>query len=157
MLLGFYWLWQMLWSKVGWLCEHADCTVVQVLIFGFEQPIFLAWGLEQFFATYSCGMERETYLCSLNWHWGVSVWLRETVQEQGQPQGIWGGSVTSDSHCCSSCTVFPFQIGVNVPIPVPLPMFSFTGSRASFRGDTNFYGKQVSLSQLLMPVNNKQN
>lgn len=37
------------------------------------------------------------------------------------------------------------QIGVNVPIPVPLPMFSFTGSRGSFRGDTNFYGKQVSL------------
>uniref|UniRef100_A0A672N8G7 methylmalonate-semialdehyde dehydrogenase (CoA acylating) n=1 Tax=Sinocyclocheilus grahami TaxID=75366 RepID=A0A672N8G7_SINGR len=33
-------------------------------------------------------------------------------------------------------------IGVNVPIPVPLPMFSFTGSRGSFRGDTNFYGKQ---------------
>ena len=36
------------------------------------------------------------------------------------------------------------QVGVNVPIPVPLPMFSFTGSRGSFRGDTNFYGKQVS-------------
>lgn len=36
------------------------------------------------------------------------------------------------------------QIGVNVPIPVPLPMFSFTGSRGSFRGDTNFYGKQAS-------------
>ena len=35
------------------------------------------------------------------------------------------------------------QVGVNVPIPVPLPMFSFTGSRGSFRGDTNFYGKQV--------------
>uniref|UniRef100_A0A8C8IHV6 Methylmalonate-semialdehyde/malonate-semialdehyde dehydrogenase [acylating], mitochondrial n=1 Tax=Oncorhynchus tshawytscha TaxID=74940 RepID=A0A8C8IHV6_ONCTS len=34
------------------------------------------------------------------------------------------------------------QIGVNVPIPVPLPMFSFSGSRGSFRGDTNFYGKQ---------------
>lgn len=34
------------------------------------------------------------------------------------------------------------QVGVNVPIPVPLPMFSFTGSRASFRGDVNFYGKQ---------------
>ncbi|XP_052275637.1 methylmalonate-semialdehyde dehydrogenase [acylating], mitochondrial-like isoform X3 [Dreissena polymorpha] len=34
------------------------------------------------------------------------------------------------------------QIGVNVPIPVPLPMFSFTGSRGSFMGDTNFYGKQ---------------
>uniref|UniRef100_UPI00358FEEA4 methylmalonate-semialdehyde/malonate- semialdehyde dehydrogenase [acylating], mitochondrial-like n=1 Tax=Myxine glutinosa TaxID=7769 RepID=UPI00358FEEA4 len=34
------------------------------------------------------------------------------------------------------------QIGINVPIPVPLPMFSFTGSRASFKGDTNFYGKQ---------------
>merc|ERR1711894_421134 len=33
------------------------------------------------------------------------------------------------------------QIGVNVPIPVPLPMFSFTGSRGSFLGDSNFYGK----------------
>uniref|UniRef100_A0A4W5MXV7 methylmalonate-semialdehyde dehydrogenase (CoA acylating) n=1 Tax=Hucho hucho TaxID=62062 RepID=A0A4W5MXV7_9TELE len=37
------------------------------------------------------------------------------------------------------------QIGINVPIPVPLPMFSFTGSRGSFRGDTNFYGKQKIL------------
>lgn len=34
------------------------------------------------------------------------------------------------------------QVGINVPIPVPLPMFSFTGSRGSFMGDTNFYGKQ---------------
>lgn len=33
------------------------------------------------------------------------------------------------------------QVGINVPIPVPLPMFSFTGSRGSFRGDANFYGK----------------
>jgi len=33
------------------------------------------------------------------------------------------------------------QVGINVPIPVPLPMFSFTGSRGSFLGDTNFYGK----------------
>ncbi|KJE91741.1 methylmalonate-semialdehyde dehydrogenase [Capsaspora owczarzaki ATCC 30864] len=33
------------------------------------------------------------------------------------------------------------QIGINVPIPVPLPMFSFTGSRKSFFGDLNFYGK----------------
>lgn len=33
------------------------------------------------------------------------------------------------------------QIGINVPIPVPLPMFSFTGSRGSFFGDLNFYGK----------------
>lgn len=36
------------------------------------------------------------------------------------------------------------QVGVNVPIPVPLPMFSFTGSRGSFLGDANFYGKAVS-------------
>lgn len=35
------------------------------------------------------------------------------------------------------------QVGINVPIPVPLPMFSFTGSRASIRGDINFYGKQA--------------
>jgi malonate-semialdehyde dehydrogenase (acetylating)/methylmalonate-semialdehyde dehydrogenase len=34
------------------------------------------------------------------------------------------------------------QVGVNTPIPVPLPFFSFTGSRASIRGDVNFYGKQ---------------
>lgn len=33
------------------------------------------------------------------------------------------------------------QVGINVPIPFPLPMFSFTGSRASIRGDLNFYGK----------------
>jgi malonate-semialdehyde dehydrogenase (acetylating)/methylmalonate-semialdehyde dehydrogenase len=33
------------------------------------------------------------------------------------------------------------NVGINVPIPVPLPMFSFTGSRASIRGDLNFYGK----------------
>lgn len=34
------------------------------------------------------------------------------------------------------------QVGINVPIPVPLPMFSFTGSRASYRGAGHFYGKQ---------------
>lgn len=33
------------------------------------------------------------------------------------------------------------QIGINVPIPVPLACFSFTGNKASFRGDLNFYGK----------------
>lgn len=55
------------------------------------------------------------------------------------------------SGACFSLYVF-LQIGVNVPIPVPLPMFSFTGSRGSFRGDTNFYGKQVnSKSSLSSP------
>jgi len=34
------------------------------------------------------------------------------------------------------------QVGINVPIPVPLPMFSFTGSRGSYRGTHNFYGKK---------------
>ncbi|KAL2460368.1 Methylmalonate-semialdehyde dehydrogenase [acylating] [Abeliophyllum distichum] len=33
------------------------------------------------------------------------------------------------------------QVGINVPIPVPLPFFSFTGSKATFAGDLNFYGK----------------
>lgn len=33
------------------------------------------------------------------------------------------------------------QIGINVPIPVALPFFSFTGSKASFWGDLNFYGE----------------
>ncbi|PNX74865.1 methylmalonate-semialdehyde dehydrogenase, partial [Trifolium pratense] len=32
-------------------------------------------------------------------------------------------------------------VGINVPIPVPLPFFSFTGNKASFAGDLNFYGK----------------
>ncbi len=33
------------------------------------------------------------------------------------------------------------QVGINIPIPVPLPFFSFTGNKASIRGDMNFYGK----------------
>jgi malonate-semialdehyde dehydrogenase (acetylating)/methylmalonate-semialdehyde dehydrogenase len=33
------------------------------------------------------------------------------------------------------------QVGINLGIPVPLPMFSFTGSRGSFVGANNFYGK----------------
>ena len=45
---------------------------------------------------------------------------------------------------------------MNVPIPVPLPMMSFTGSRGSFLGDTNFYGKQV-LSLLVLIENNPNN
>lgn len=51
--------------------------------------------------------------------------------------------LTSDAYV--NIFILVLQVGVNVPIPVPLPMFSFTGSRASFRGDTNFYGKQVSV------------
>ena len=48
------------------------------------------------------------------------------------------------------------QVGVNVPIPVPLPMFSFTGSKRSFLGDLNFYGKAVcffitSVSYIILP------
>lgn len=43
------------------------------------------------------------------------------------------------ARCVMGCS----QVGINVPIPVPLPFFSFTGSRGSFRGDVNFYGKQV--------------
>lgn len=35
------------------------------------------------------------------------------------------------------------QVGINIPIPVPLPFFSFTGWRASFRGDLHAYGKQA--------------
>ncbi|KAL4626710.1 hypothetical protein ACB092_05G116900 [Castanea dentata] len=33
------------------------------------------------------------------------------------------------------------EVGINVPILVPLPFFSFTGSKVSFAGDLNFYGK----------------
>lgn len=41
---------------------------------------------------------------------------------------------------------FLYKIGINVPIPVPLPFFSFTGSKASFAGDLNFYGKEQRYS-----------
>jgi hypothetical protein len=44
------------------------------------------------------------------------------------------------------------QVGINVPIPVPLPYFSFTGSRASIRGDVHFYGKQVRHLSVLFPM-----
>ncbi|KAM7256343.1 hypothetical protein ACFE04_012084 [Oxalis oulophora] len=37
--------------------------------------------------------------------------------------------------------LFAIQVGINVPIPVPLPFFSFTGNKASFAGNLNFYGK----------------
>nr|GMD02833.1 methylmalonate-semialdehyde dehydrogenase [acylating], mitochondrial [Ipomoea batatas] len=40
------------------------------------------------------------------------------------------------------------QVGINVPIPVPLPFFSFTGSKASFAGDLNFYGNTIFLKKL---------
>jgi len=33
------------------------------------------------------------------------------------------------------------QIGINLPIPVPPPFTSFTGSKASYLGGGNFYGK----------------
>jgi malonate-semialdehyde dehydrogenase (acetylating) / methylmalonate-semialdehyde dehydrogenase len=33
------------------------------------------------------------------------------------------------------------QVGINLPIPVPLPFFAFTGSKRSFLGAQNFYGK----------------
>lgn len=33
------------------------------------------------------------------------------------------------------------QIGINLPIPVPPPFFSFTGSKDSFLGAANFYGR----------------
>ena len=44
------------------------------------------------------------------------------------------------------------QVGINVPIPVPLPFFSFTGNKASIRGDVNFYGKSgvIFFTQLLL-------
>ncbi|GER42094.1 methylmalonate-semialdehyde dehydrogenase, partial [Striga asiatica] len=37
--------------------------------------------------------------------------------------------------------LFRIQIGVNVAIAAPLPLFSFAGSKASFTGDINIYGK----------------
>ncbi|CAI9104140.1 OLC1v1002762C1 [Oldenlandia corymbosa var. corymbosa] len=33
------------------------------------------------------------------------------------------------------------QVGINVAVPAPLPFVSFAGSKATFAGDLNFYGK----------------
>ncbi|KAJ2660911.1 hypothetical protein IW148_003585 [Coemansia sp. RSA 1199] len=55
-----------------------------------------------------------------------------------------GASVFTRSGACArrfESEVEAGQVGINVPIPVPLPMFSFTGNKASFLGDTNFYGR----------------
>ncbi len=51
------------------------------------------------------------------------------------------------------------QVGINVPIPVPLPFFSFTGNKASIRGDVNFYGKSGVhfFTQLKTVTSNWQN
>jgi hypothetical protein len=37
-------------------------------------------------------------------------------------------------------------VGINIPIPVPLAFFSITGSRPSFGGDLNFYGRLLFTS-----------
>ena len=58
-------------------------------------------------------------------------------------------SLKHDTHATNYLPNSNFKVGVNVPIPVPLPMMSFTGSRGSFLGDTNFYGKQVTFSETL--------
>ncbi|KAJ1727305.1 hypothetical protein LPJ61_004642 [Coemansia biformis] len=55
-----------------------------------------------------------------------------------------GASIFTRSGACArkfQSEIGAGQVGLNVPIPVPLPMFSFTGNRASFLGDTNFYGR----------------
>eukprot|EP00697_Spironema_sp_BW2_P007658 gnl/Spiro4/22005_TR10811_c0_g1_i1.p2 gnl/Spiro4/22005_TR10811_c0_g1~~gnl/Spiro4/22005_TR10811_c0_g1_i1.p2 ORF type:complete len:515 (-),score=163.00 gnl/Spiro4/22005_TR10811_c0_g1_i1:51-1595(-) len=48
-----------------------------------------------------------------------------------------GNAARKFQHEIDSCNV-----GINVPIPVPMPAFSFTGSKRSFKGDLNFYGKR---------------
>lgn len=58
----------------------------------------------------------------------------------------WGNGTAIFTNCGAAARKFTMetdagQVGVNVPIPVPLPMFSFTGNKASFIGDLNFYGK----------------
>lgn len=71
----------------------------------------------------------------------IQVWIHVSPSfeyiQVGQSYALW---IPALSDIWSLC----LQVGVNVPIPVPLPMFSFTGSRGSFRGDMNFYGKAVS-------------
>lgn len=61
-------------------------------------------------------------------------------------RNAWGNGVSIFTRCGNSARKFQReiecgQVGINVPIPVPLPMFSFTGNKASIRGDLNFYGK----------------
>ncbi|KAL7157051.1 hypothetical protein ABFS83_02G051800 [Erythranthe nasuta] len=55
-----------------------------------------------------------------------------------------GASIFTSS--CATGRKFQFeiesgQVGLNVAITAPLPLFSFTGSKAGFTGDINFYAK----------------
>ncbi|KAG8368583.1 hypothetical protein BUALT_Bualt15G0060600 [Buddleja alternifolia] len=57
-----------------------------------------------------------------------------------------GNGATIFTSSCAAARKFQIevesgQVGVNVAIPAPLPLFSFNGSKASFTGDINFYGK----------------
>ncbi len=65
-----------------------------------------------------------------------------SVSEQQQ---VWNGTAIFTRSGALACTfqheIHAGQVGINIPIPVPLPFFSFTGTRASFAGDLNFYGK----------------
>jgi hypothetical protein len=65
-----------------------------------------------------------------------------SVSEQQQ---VWNGTAIFTRSGAVACTfqheIHAGQLGINIPIPVPLPFFSFTGTRASFAGDLNFYGK----------------
>jgi hypothetical protein len=53
-------------------------------------------------------------------------------------------------HVSFIMSMVSMQVGINVPIPVPLPFFSFTGSKASFAGDLNFYGRPSSTQSHLI-------
>ncbi|CAA0806727.1 Methylmalonate-semialdehyde dehydrogenase [Striga hermonthica] len=55
-----------------------------------------------------------------------------------------GASIFTSSYATAKKFQFEIesgQIGVNVAIAAPLPLFSFAGSKASFTGDINIYGK----------------
>lgn len=58
----------------------------------------------------------------------------------------WGNGTAIFTKCGAAARKYQHetecgQVGINLPIPVPLPMLSFTGSKKSFAGDLNFYGK----------------
>lgn len=85
------------------------------------------WFLVSFSEVFLLEIERKNHLWHTNKHTHTCVRARENLIFQ---------------HFAST------QVGINVPIPVPLPFFSFTGSKASFAGDLNFYGKIYSLQML---------
>ncbi len=118
------------------------------------QNLLTQSGLERPQALHHCAFPSPHDL----WFWNIftrgDIWSCASVHAGQQSsrgysvseqQQVWNGTAIFTTSGAVACTfqheIHAGQVGINIPIPVPLPFFSFTGTRASFAGDLNFYGK----------------